>query len=111
MLFNENLKKYSDILDEHLKIILNNKNLYIKENSNITIANNFIKFINEFVHRLYNLFHKKKYEEEIYKKIRTNPIEYNSNVYIFNKLLNIMNYFSICFKKIFLYENSGTFPT
>jgi len=111
LLFNENLKKYSDILDEHLKIILNNKHLYIKENSNTTVANNFIKFINEFVHRLYNLFHKKKYEEEIYKKIRTNPIEYNSNEYIFNKLLNIMNYFSICFKKIFLYENSGTFPT
>ena len=31
LLFNENLKKFSDIIDEHLKIILNNKHLYIKK--------------------------------------------------------------------------------
>ena len=111
LLFNENLKLYSDIIDEHLKIILNNKHLYIKENSNTSVANNFIKFINECVNRLYNLFNGKKYEEEIYKKIRTSLIDYKNNEYMFNKLLNIMKYFSICFKKIFLYENNDTFPT
>ena len=110
-LFNENFNKYSDIIDEHLKIILNNKHLYIKENSNGTIANNFIKFVNDFVHKMYNLFHGKKFEEEIYKKIRKSFVEYKNNEYLFTKLLDVIQYFSICFKKLFLYENNGTLPT
>lgn len=112
LLFNENLKQYSSFIDEHLKIILNNKHLHIKENSNSSIAKNFIKFINDFVHRMYNIFHGKKYEEEINKKIvETSLIEYKKNEYLFNRLLNIVKYFNICFKKIFLYENEDTFGT
>ena len=111
IVFNENFKKYKDIIDEHLKIILNNKHLYIKEKSNTTIASNFIKFINEFIYKTYNLFHGKKFEEEIYKKIPTSPIEYNNNEYIFNRLLSIIKYFSISLKKIFLYENNDIFST
>ena len=110
LLFNENLKNYSSMIEENLKIILNNKHLYIKENSNTTIANNFIKFINEFVYRINGLFYGKKYEEQIYKKL-SSPIEYKNNEYLFDKLLSIMKYFNICFKKIFLYENQGTFST
>ena len=110
LLFNKNLEKYKENIDENLKIILNNKHLYIKENSNSDLAKNFIKFINEFVHRLKGLFSGKKYEEEIYKKI-SSPIEYQNNEYLFNRLLDIVKYFKVCFKKIFLYENNGTLPT
>ena len=110
LLFNKNLEKYKEIIDENMKIILNNKHLYIKENSNSDLAKNFIKFINEFVHRLKGLFSGKKYEEEIYKKI-SSPIEYQNNEYLFNRLLDIIKYFKVCFKKIFLYENNGTLPT
>ena len=111
LLFNSNLKEYSELVDNHLKIILNNKHLYINENSNNTIVNNFIQFIKEFVFRLYNLFHGKKFEEQIYKKIRVSPLEYKENEYLYNKLKNVIKYFNICFKKLFLYENNDTLPT
>ena len=111
LIFNSSLKEYSDLIDNHLKIILNNKHLYIKENSNSTIANNFIQFIKEFVQRLYNLFHAKKYEEQIYKKIRMSPLEYKDHEYLYNKLLKVIKSFNICFKKLFLFENNDTFVT
>ena len=111
ILFNENFRKYEELIDEHLKIILNNKHLYIKEKSNNTVANNFIKFINEIIYKIYNLFHGKKFEEQIYKKIPTSLIEYNNNEYTFTRLLNIIKYFSTSLKKLFLYENDDTFTT
>ena len=111
LIFNTNFNKdeYSKLILSNLQLILNNKHLYIKEKSNTNIAKNFIKFINEFFHRLFNsIFSTKKYEEKINKKINY-KIEYNkSNEYLFNKLLDVLNIFSICIKKLFLYENEGT---
>ena len=109
LLFNTSLESYFNIILSNLKIILNNKHLYIKEKSNTSVAKNFIKFISDFVHRLFgNIFYKKKFEEEINKKIKY-EIEYNkNNEYIFNKLLDIIKIFNTCFIKLFLYENEGT---
>ena len=110
IIFNTNLQQYNDIILSNLKLIVNYKHLYIKERSNTKIAKNFIKFITDFVHRLFNtIFYSKKYEEEINKKIKY-EIEYNkTNEYLFNKLLDIIKIFSTCFKKLFLYENTGDF--
>ena len=114
LIFNTNLneEKYSQLILSNLKLILNNKHLYIKEKSNSNIAKNFIKFITEFIHRLFNsIFYTKHYEEEINKKIKK-EIEYNKdNEFIFNKLLDVIKIFNICFKKLFLYENDGTFSS
>ena len=113
LIFNTNLEEgdISENILSNLKLILNNKHLYIKEKSNSTIAKNFIKFISDFFHRLLNtIFSKKNYEEKINKKIKY-EIEYNkANEYLFNKLLDIINIFSTCLKKFFLYDNDGTFP-
>ena len=112
LLFNENLKNFSSKTDEHLKILLNSKHLQIRERTNSSTGKNLIKFISDLVSRMYNIFHKKKYEEEINKKItEINVIEYNSNGYLFNRLLCVLKTFSICFKKLFLYDNNDTFVT
>ena len=110
LIFNTNLDNYSELILSNLKLLLNNKHLYIKEKTNTNIGKNFIKFISEFIHRLINsIFNEKKYEEDINKKIRY-KIEYNKeNEFKYNKLLDIIEIFSICFKKLFLYDNEGTF--
>ena len=110
LIFNTNLEEYSELILSNLKLILSNKHLYIKEKSNSNVAKNFIKFITEFIHRLFNsVFYTKKFEEEINKKIKQ-KIEYNKNTeFIFNKLLDVIQVFNICFKKLFLYDNEGTF--
>ena len=113
LIFNTNLEKedlYNNILS-NLKLILNNKHLYIKEKSNSTIAKNFIKFISDFFHRLLNtIFSKKNYEEKLNKKIKY-EIDFNkTNESLFNKLLDIIQIFNTCLKKFFLYDNDGTFP-
>ena len=112
LIFNTNLEKdlYNNILS-HLKLILNNKHLYIKEKSSSTLAKNFIKFISDFFHRLLSsIFSKKNYEEKINKKIKS-LIDFNkTNESLFNKLLDLIQIFSTCLKKFFLYENDNTFP-
>ena len=110
IIFNTNLEKYNEIILSNLKLIVNYKHLYIKERSNTKVAKNFIKFITDFVHRLFNtIFYSKKYEEEINKKIKY-EIKFNKpNEYLFTKLLDIIKIFSTCFTKLFLYENDGDF--
>ena len=114
LIFNTNLNKkdFSELILSNLKLILSNKHLYIKEKSNSNIAKNFIKFVTEFIHRLFNsIFYTKQYEEQINKKIK-HKIEFNKdNDFIFNKLLDVIQIFNICFKKLFLYENEGTFSS
>ena len=96
LIFNTNLSGYSELILSNLKLLLNNKHLYMKEKSDTNIAKNFIKFITEFVHRLFNsIFYDKKYVEQINKKIK-NKIEYNTNnEFLFNKLLEIIKIFNI----------------
>ena len=107
LLFNQNLEKYSEFIFDNLKLILNNKHLLLKEKCNTDSGKNFIKFMNEFIYRLSNIFYEKKFEEKIFKKI-SYEIDYESNQYIFTKLLDILEIFQVTFIKLFLYENEGT---
>ena len=109
LLFNENLKEYNDCIENHLKLLLNNKHLYLKEKANEKIAKNYIQFLNDLIFRISSLFNTKKFDEKINKKFYTVK-EYNPKTeYLYNRLLIIIKYFSISFKKLFLYENDGTF--
>ena len=109
LLFNKNLKEYNDCIENHLRLLLNNKHLYLKEKANEKMAKNYIQFLNGLIYRVSSLFNTKKFDEKINKKFYTIK-DYNPNTeYLYNRLLTIFKYFSISFKKLFLYENDDTF--
>ena len=107
LLFNENLKEYNSYIDAHLKIILNNKHLFLKEKSRDVTTKNYISFLHIFIYKIEYTFTKRIYSNIYEKKIQT-PKPYESNKYIYDRLLLILKYFSLNFEKLFLFDNLGS---
>ena len=108
LLFNENFKEYSSYIEDHLKILLNNKHLYLKENSRDSITKNYISFLQIFIYEVYNLFNERIYDIDIENMVSiTKPFE--ENKYRYNRLLVVLKYFSLNFEKLFLFDNEGSY--
>ena len=107
LLFNENLIEYDKIIEKNLKIILDNKHLYLKEKSRDITTKNYIAFLQSFIYLMYYIFHEKKYDTSIEKKILILK-PYENNKYIYDRLLLILKYFSLNFEKIFIFDNEGS---
>ena len=106
LLFNESLKEYSSYVETHLKIILNNNHLYLKERSRDAITKNYIVFLQLFIYKIDKEFNKQIYDKIIERKIRF-PKSYKENKYIYDKLLLMLKYFSLNLEKLFLFDNEG----
>ena len=107
LLFNESLKEYYDFTIANLMIILNNKHLFLKERSRDTVTINYISFLQTFIKRIVRFFQKKVHNKMLNKKIFV-PRPYESNKYMYDKLLLILKYFSLNFQKLFLFDNEGS---
>ena len=107
LLFNESLKEYYDFTVTNLKIILNNKHLFLKERSRDVITVNYISFLQTFIYIIVKKFKKKVYNKMLNKRLSI-PKPYESNKYMYDRLLLILKYFSLNFEKLFLFDNEGS---
>ena len=107
LLFNENLKKYSEYIEAHLKIILNNKHLYLKEQSRDSTTRNYIALLQMFIYRLKKGFYKKVFDITIQKKNKF-LIPYKNIKFIYDRFLTILKLFSLNYEKLFLFDNEGS---
>ena len=107
LLVNENLKEYSEYIEGHLKIVINNKHLYLKEKSRDNTTRNYIAFLQIFIYRLKKGFYKKIYDETIHKKNKV-LIPYAKIKYVYDRFLTILRLFSLNFEKLFLFDNEGS---
>ena len=106
LLFNPNFKKFYSFTESHLKIILNNKHLYLKEKSKDAPTKNYINFLQMILYGINRLFHDKKYDKNL-EKIIMIPKKYKENKFLYDRLLIILKYLSLNLEKLFLYDNEG----
>ena len=117
LLFNKNYIDFFPLIEQHLKIILQN----IETKSNINSSNffnidskekkeindlqtNTIKFIINFFDGMNKLFSKKKYFVDLDKKVYE-PIENSEeNKFLFDRLKIVLSHFKIVIKKLFIFD-------
>ena len=117
LLFNENYVEYFNLIEKHLKIILQNIetksninssnffNIEAKEKKEINeLQSNTIKFLINIFDGMNKLFSKKKYYSDLEKNVYE-PIENsNENKFLFDRLKIVLFYFKIIIKKLFIFD-------
>ena len=106
LLFNENFKEFTSFVEDNLKIILNNKHLYLKEKSTDSVTRNYISFLQVFIYEIFFEFHTKSFDKDIGKAVYIVKT-YEDNKYKYDRLLTVLKYFSLNFEKLFLFDNEG----
>ena len=110
LLFNPNFKDVYPLVEQHLQIILNDKQIYLKEKSKDNITINYIDFLQGILYGINRLFHDKQYDKNAEKFILI-PKKFEGNEHLFNRLLTVLKCLSSNLRKCFLYDNKGTFSS
>ena len=106
LFFNPNFKNFYSYIESHLKIILNNKHLLLKEKSKDAPTRNYISFLQTLIYAINRLFHDKKYDKTVEKFILV-PKTIEENKHLYSRFLIILKYLSLNMEKLFLYDNEG----